>query len=65
MLTFQWEALRHGDTVFVHDVSDADLGPQMPQPGADEGRALRLAAGMAVALAVAALVIWVTLELLK
>jgi len=26
MLTFQWEALRHGDTVFVHDVSDADLG---------------------------------------
>ena len=26
MLKFQWEALRRGDTVFVHDASDADLG---------------------------------------
>ena len=26
MLTFQWDALRRGDTVFVHDASDAELG---------------------------------------
>src|SRR5687768_1805516 len=26
MLKFQWDALRGGDTVFVHDASDADLG---------------------------------------
>ena len=26
MLKFQWNALRRGDTVFVHDPSDADLG---------------------------------------
>ena len=26
MLKFQWAALRRGDTVFVHDASDADLG---------------------------------------
>ena len=26
MLKFQWDALRRGDTVFVHDASDADLG---------------------------------------
>jgi hypothetical protein len=26
MLKFQWNALRRGDTVFVHDASDADLG---------------------------------------
>jgi hypothetical protein len=26
MLKFQWDALRRGDTVFVHDPSDADLG---------------------------------------
>jgi len=45
-------------------LGDADLGPQMPQPGADEGRALRLAVGMAIALGAAALFIWVMLELL-
>jgi hypothetical protein len=26
MLKFQWNALRRGDTVFVHDPSDAELG---------------------------------------
>ena len=26
MLTSEWDALRRGDTVFVHDASDADLG---------------------------------------
>ena len=26
MLRFQWDALRRGDGVFVHDGSDADLG---------------------------------------
>ena len=26
MLKFQWDGLRRGDTVFVHDASDADLG---------------------------------------
>ena len=26
MLKFQWAALRRGDTVFVHDARDADLG---------------------------------------
>jgi hypothetical protein len=26
MLKFQWDGLRRGDTVFVHDVRDADLG---------------------------------------
>ena len=26
MLKFQWDALRRGDTVFLHDASDADLG---------------------------------------
>jgi hypothetical protein len=26
MLKFQWDALRRGDTVFVHDASDTDLG---------------------------------------
>jgi hypothetical protein len=44
-------------------LSDAELGPQLPEPGADEGRAVRLALGMAVALVVAAGVIWVLLEL--
>jgi hypothetical protein len=46
-------------------LSDADMGPQLPEPGADEGRAARLALGMAVALAGAAVVIWLLLELLK
>ena len=44
-------------------LSDAELGPQVPEPGADEGRAVRLALGMAVALVVAAGVVWVLLEL--
>ena len=26
MLKFQWDALRQGDTVLVHDASDIDLG---------------------------------------
>ena len=26
MLKFQWNALRRGDTVFIHDAADADLG---------------------------------------
>ena len=26
MLKFQWDALRRGDTVFVHDASEDDLG---------------------------------------
>ena len=26
MLKFQWDGLRRGDTVFVHDARDADLG---------------------------------------
>ena len=26
MLKFQWNGLRRGDTVFIHDPSDADLG---------------------------------------
>ena len=26
MLKFQWDGLRRGDAVFVHDPSDADLG---------------------------------------
>jgi hypothetical protein len=26
MLKFQWNALQRGDTVFVHDARDADLG---------------------------------------
>ena len=26
MLKFQWDALRRGDTVFVHDATAADLG---------------------------------------
>ena len=26
MLQFEWDGLRRGDTVFVHDAADADLG---------------------------------------
>lgn len=44
-------------------LSDADLGPQLPEPGADEGRARRLAIGMAVALLVAAAIVWLLLQL--
>ncbi len=44
-------------------LTDAELGPQLPEPGADEGRALRLAAGMVIALIVAAGVVWVLLAL--
>jgi hypothetical protein len=46
-------------------LGDADLGPQLPEPGADEGRARNLALGMLVALLVAAIVIWVLLELVQ
>jgi hypothetical protein len=46
-------------------LTDADMGPQLPEPGADEGRALRLAAGMLVALLAAALVIWLGLQLVS
>lgn len=45
-------------------LSDAELGPQLPDPGADEGRARRLAIGMALALVGAAAIVWVMLELL-
>jgi len=44
-------------------LSDAELGPQLPDPDADSGQALRLAVGMAAALVVAALVVWLMLEL--
>jgi len=44
-------------------LSDADLGPQLPEPGADEGRARRLAMGMAIALVVAAGVVWLLLQI--
>jgi hypothetical protein len=44
-------------------LTDADLGPQLPEPDADRNRALRLAAGMAIALIVAAAVVWVLLAL--
>ena len=44
-------------------LSDAELGPQLPDPGADEGQARRLALGMAVALLVAAAVVWALTEL--
>jgi hypothetical protein len=39
-------------------LTDADLGPQLPEPGSERGRALRLAAGMAIALFFAALILW-------
>jgi hypothetical protein len=39
-------------------LTDADLGPQLPEPGSERGRALRLAAGMAIALFLAALILW-------
>jgi len=42
-------------------LGEAELGPQLPEPGADQGRALRLAMGMAVALAAAAIVVWLLL----
>jgi hypothetical protein len=44
-------------------LGDAELGPQLPAPDADEGRARRLAMGMAVAIVVAAGVLWLLLEL--
>src|SRR5688500_2087252 len=44
-------------------LTDADLGPQLPEPGADEGRAARLALGMAIALIAAAAVVWLLVEL--
>lgn len=44
-------------------LGDAELAPQLPEPGAEEGRARRLALGMAVALGLAAAIIWVLLEL--
>jgi hypothetical protein len=46
-------------------LGDADLGPQLPGPGADEGRARNLALGMLVALLVAAAFIWLLLELVN
>jgi hypothetical protein len=44
-------------------LGDAEMGPQQPPPGADEGRAARLALGMLVALALAAVVVWLLLQL--
>lgn len=46
-------------------LTDADMGPQLPEPGADQGRAVRLAVGMLVALAVAALLIWLGLQAVR
>ncbi len=46
-------------------LNDADLGPQLPAPEDDRGRAQRLALGMAVALVLAAAVIWLMLELVR
>jgi hypothetical protein len=45
-------------------LTDADLGPQLPEPGADAGRAARLAVGMAIALVAAAAFIWLMLQLI-
>ena len=44
-------------------LTDADLGPQLPDPGSDQGRAARLALGMLVALVLAAGFVWLLLEL--
>ena len=44
-------------------LGDADLAPQPPGPGADEGRAARLALGMAIAVCAAALLVWLVLRL--
>jgi hypothetical protein len=46
-------------------LTDADMGPQLPNPAADQGRAARLALGMLIALAAAALLIWLLLQLIK
>jgi hypothetical protein len=45
-------------------LTDADMGPQLPDPGDDRGRAARLALGLLIALAAAALFIWVMLQLI-
>jgi hypothetical protein len=45
-------------------LTDADMGPQLPEPGADQDRALRLAVGMLVALAAAAFFIWLMLQVI-
>jgi len=42
-------------------LGDAELGPQLPEPGADQGRALRLAAALVIALIVAAAIVWLLL----
>jgi hypothetical protein len=44
-------------------LSDAELGPQLPDQDADVGQAKRLALGMLVALLAAAALIWVLLQL--
>jgi hypothetical protein len=44
-------------------LTDADLAPQLPEPGAEHGRALRLAAGMLIALILAAAVVWALLAI--
>jgi hypothetical protein len=45
-------------------LTDAEMGPQLPDPNEDRGRAARLALGMLIALAAAALFIWVMLQLI-
>jgi hypothetical protein len=45
-------------------LTDAEMGPQLPDPGDDRGRATRLALGMLIALAAAAVFIWVMLQLI-
>jgi hypothetical protein len=45
-------------------LSDADMAPQLPEPGAEQGRAARLALGMLIALAAAAVFIWLMLQLI-
>ncbi len=46
-------------------LTDADLGPQLPQPGSEAGRAARLAVGMGIALIVAAGIVYLLLELAR
>jgi hypothetical protein len=46
-------------------LTDAEMAPQLPEPGAERGQATRLALGMLIALAAAALLIWVMLQLVS
>ncbi len=46
-------------------LTDADLGPQLPEPGSEAGQAMRLAVGLGIALVAAAGVVFVLLELAR